>query len=330
MFTLDVHRVGIHTKRGNNIAINIKNGNRATCTFTMKEKVKKDYYRRIERAVNFIEENLMEELTVEMISEKAYFSKYHFIRVFTAMTGETVGDYLRRRRISRSSKQLIDSDRSILDIAFDYQFESQEAYTRSFKKVYHTSPGKYRKLNKNQIAYGRSRLTIERLNHLKSNVTMQPRIVEIGKKKLIGMSVMTSLAKNNIPQLWNDFMPRIKEIANNVDSGFYEVHPFDPEFKMENFTEDMEFEKWAAVEVDGIGTIPNGLRSITIEGGKYAVFEHKGTMDNIQMSFDYAYGTWLPNSGYEMDRIADFERYGEHYFGPENPDSITEIWIPIK
>lgn len=296
----------------------------------MHEQIKNDYYKRIEKAVEFIEKNLMEKLTIEKISEKAYFSKYHFIRIFAAMTGETVGSYLRRRRISKSSKQLINTNRSILDIAFDYQFESQEAYSRSFKKIYYTSPGKYRKLNNNQIAYGRAKLTIERLNHLKSNVTMKPRIIELENKKLIGASVKTSLANNNIPQLWNDFMSRIEEIKNNQNTGCYEIHLFDSEFKMENFTEDMEFKKWVAVEVANFDSIPKGLKSLTIEGGKYAVFEHKGTMSNIQMTFDYAYGTWLTNSEYEIDKRADFECYGEKYFGPEHPESITELWIPIK
>ncbi|MDR6238564.1 AraC family transcriptional regulator [Aureibacter tunicatorum] len=296
----------------------------------MQEQVKNDYYERIEKAVNFMEDNLMKKLTIEMISEKASFSKFHFIRVFTAMTGETAGSYLRRRRISRSSKQLINTNHSILNIAFDYQFESQEAYTRSFKKVYNTSPGKYRKLNNNQRAFGRARLTVERLSHLKSNVTMKPKIIEIEKRNFIGMNVLTSLANNKIPQLWRDFMPRKKEIENNINTGCYEIHPFDTGFKMENFTEDMKFEKWAAVEVNEIKNIPKELNSLTIEGGKYAVFEHKGTMSNIQMSFDYAYGTWLSNSEYEIDRRASFERYGEQYFGPEHPESITELWIPIK
>ncbi len=317
-------------KQRHNFAINIKEKNRVTYTFAMHEKVKNDYYERIEKAIDFIEENLKEKLTIEMIAEKAYFSKYHFIRVFTAMTGETVGNYLRKRRISRSSKQLINSNLPILDIALDYQFGSQEAYTRSFKKIYNTSPGKYRKLNNNQIAYGSARLTIERLNHLKCNVTMKPKIIELEKKKLIGISVKISLAQNNIPQLWNTFMQRIDEIANKIDSGCYEIHPFDSEFKMENFTEDMEFEKWAAVEVDNFNNIPDGLKAITIEGGKYAVFKHKGIMSNIQFSFDYAYGAWLPNSEYELAQRADFEVYGKQYYGPENPESITELWIPIK
>jgi len=296
----------------------------------MKERVKNDYHQRIEKAVNFMEENLMEKLSVEMIAEKASFSKYHFIRVFKAMTGETVGSYLRRRRISKSSRQLIDSKRSILSIALDYQFESQEAYTRSFKKIYHTSPGRYRKLNNNQIAYGRAKLTSERLNHLKTHITMEPQVITIAKKDLAGLFVKTSLANNKIPKLWSDFMSLIAEMNNKPYTDCYEVSPFDPAFKMEDFTKDMEFTKWAAVEATDVDNLPNGLQSITIEGGKYAVFAHKGAMSNIQMSFDYIYGTWLLNSGYELDQRASFEQYGAQYFGPEHPDSITKIWIPIK
>lgn len=159
---------------------------------------------------------------------------------------------------------------------------------------------------------------------------MKPKIVEIEKKKFIGTSVLTSLANNKIPQLWGEFMPRIEEIANNSNTGCYEIHPFDSDFKMENFTEDMEFEKWAVVEVNEIDNVPEKLESLIIEGGKYAVFEHKGAMSNIQMSFDYAYGTWLPNSEYDIDKRADFERYGDQYFGSEHPESITELWIPVK
>ncbi|NME69167.1 AraC family transcriptional regulator [Flammeovirga aprica] len=292
--------------------------------------IREDYYQRIEKAVNFIEENLMKKITVEMIAERAHFSKYHFIRIFTAMTGETVGNYLRRRRISKSSKQLINTNRSILDIAFDYQFESQEAYTRSFKKIYHTSPGKYRKLNNNQIAYGRARLTIERLNHLKKNITLKPKIVDMKRKTFVGKSTLTSIASNNIPKLWDEFLPCVEKITNNSNTGYYEIHQFDKDFKMEDFTVDMMFEKWVTVEVSKVGRMPKELKSFTIEGGKYAVFEHKGVMNAIQMSFDYAYGTWLQSSEYEIDKRADFERYGDQYLGPNHPESITELWIPIK
>ncbi len=290
-----------------------------------------DYYERINRAVDFIEENLTNELSIALIAEKACFSKYHFIRVFSAITGESAGDYVRKRRISKSAKELITTKKDILQLALEYQFNSQEAYTRSFKRVYHTTPAKYRKHGVNQIAYGRSKLSSKKLNHLKSNITMEPQIVEIKEKKLVGIRVKTSLTENKIPELWQNFMARAHEIKNNKNTGWYELHPYDSDFKMEDYSETMEFEKWAALEVTDFEQVPENMETHVLTGGKYAVFKHKGLMQNIQLSFDYAYGTWLPNSGYEPDNRDDFERYDEKtYFGPDHPDSETEIYIPIK
>lgn len=296
----------------------------------MSKTIKNDYFERIEKAVTFIEDNLKNELTTDLIAEKACFSKYHFIRVFSAMIGETVGNYVRKRRISKSAKDLITTKLSILDLAITYQFESQEAFTRSFKRIYNTTPGKYRKYGINQIAFGRSKLSNNRLKHLKSNIMMKPDIIKISERKLVGMRVKTSLSDNKIPQLWNDFMGRMDEIKNDKNTGCYELHPYDSNFKTENFSEKMEFEKWAIVEVVNFENVPNGMETHTLKAGQYAVFIHKGSMSRIQMSFDYVYGTWLPNSEFEFDTRDDFERYGDKYLGPENPESETEIWIPIK
>ena len=296
----------------------------------MSETIKNDYFERIEKAVIFIEDNLRNELTSDLIAEKACFSKYHFIRVFSSMIGETVGNYVRKRRISKSAKDLITTDLSILDLAIIYQFESQESYTRSFKRVYNTTPGKYRKHGINQIAFGRSKLSDNRLKHLKSNIMMKPDIIEISEKKLVGMRIKTSLFDNKIPELWQKFMPRMNEIQNDKNTGCYELHPYDLDFKPENFSEKMKFEKWAIVEVSNFDNVPEGMETHILKAGQYAVFIHKGLMSKVQMSFDYVYGTWLPNSEFELDTRDDFERYGEKYFCPENSESETEIWIPIK
>ena len=159
---------------------------------------------------------------------------------------------------------------------------------------------------------------------------MKPDIIEISEKKLVGMRVKTSLSDNKIPELWQKFMPRMNEIQNDKNTGCYELHPYDLDFKPENFSEKMKFEKWAIVEVSNFDNVPEGMETHILKAGQYAVFIHKGLMSKVQMSFDYVYGTWLPNSEFELDTRDDFERYGEKYFGPENSESETEIWIPIK
>ncbi|KAA1245467.1 helix-turn-helix domain-containing protein [Aquimarina sp. RZ0] len=91
---------------------------------------------RIRNAITYIEKNLKEKLTLTKIARYACYSKYHFIRIFHASTGETVSDYIRKRRISESAIKLVTTNDSILHIALQYQFESQQAYTRSFKSIY--------------------------------------------------------------------------------------------------------------------------------------------------------------------------------------------------
>ncbi|EGQ21742.1 MULTISPECIES: helix-turn-helix transcriptional regulator [Sporosarcina] len=100
----------------------------------------------IQSTINFIEKNLNEELSLEDVSANAGFSKFHFHRIFQNETGVSVTEYVRYRRITESAQVLIYTNAKIIDIAMNYGFESQEAFSRAFKKYYHLPPGHYRKL----------------------------------------------------------------------------------------------------------------------------------------------------------------------------------------
>ncbi|WP_102707960.1 helix-turn-helix domain-containing protein [Terribacillus saccharophilus] len=100
----------------------------------------------IQRAISFIENNLHEPLTAEQVASQAGFSKFHFHRLFQASVGLSFTDYIRRRRLAGASSALLHTELGILDIAFMFHFESQEAFTRAFKKHYSLPPGKYRSM----------------------------------------------------------------------------------------------------------------------------------------------------------------------------------------
>ena len=99
----------------------------------------------INRAINYIESNLTHAINLERVSAVAGYSPFHFSRLFLELVGETPGDYIRKRRLSEAARELINSRKSILDIALDYQFQSQEAFSRSFKRLFRADPGAYRK-----------------------------------------------------------------------------------------------------------------------------------------------------------------------------------------
>ncbi|MFC7686274.1 helix-turn-helix transcriptional regulator [Ureibacillus sp. GCM10028918] len=100
----------------------------------------------LNKTIDYIEESLHETLEIERIMNHVGFSKYHFHRIFKAAIGMSISEYIRMRRLARASAMLLYTDETILDIAFEHHFESQEAFTRVFKKYYQLPPGQYRRL----------------------------------------------------------------------------------------------------------------------------------------------------------------------------------------
>ena len=108
-----------------------------------------EYTKEIKKAMNYIENNLNEGIRLEEAAAFAGFSKYHFQRVFKRETGLNLYEYIQKRRLAEASSLLLNSNIRILDIAVYLCFESQEVFTRAFKKVYGLPPGQYRKALKN-------------------------------------------------------------------------------------------------------------------------------------------------------------------------------------
>jgi AraC family transcriptional regulator len=160
-------------------------------------------------------------------------------------------------------------------------------------------------------------------------IGMTPRIEILHEKKLIGFRRKMTLSDNKTFELWRSFMPRRKEIKNNISSDLISMQVYGASFNFEDFNPDAEFEKWAAIEVSDFEIIPDSMETFTLTGGGYAVFIHKGAASLGAKTFRYIFGTWLPNSDYLLDNRPHFEILGEKYKN-EDPDSEEEIWIPIK
>ncbi|CAI3206288.1 AraC family transcriptional regulator [Clostridium neonatale] len=98
----------------------------------------------IKKVVDYIEENLNYELNLDKIAEKAGYSKFHLHRIFSKIVGETIHKYIQKRRLTEAARKLVYTDESIIDIALISGYESQQAFTLAFKKMYKSSPQMYR------------------------------------------------------------------------------------------------------------------------------------------------------------------------------------------
>jgi AraC family transcriptional regulator len=157
---------------------------------------------------------------------------------------------------------------------------------------------------------------------------MYLRTETIPEKKLIGKSIKTSFANDRTFDLWENFMPRRKEILNNLSTDLFSLQIYDKSF-FENFNPHVEFEKWALVEVSDFDNIPENMAAFTLQEGLYAVFLHKNATSTPEKTFGYIYQTWIPNSEYELDDRPHFEVLGAKY-KHNDVSSEEEIWIPIR
>jgi AraC family transcriptional regulator len=158
---------------------------------------------------------------------------------------------------------------------------------------------------------------------------MQPRIETIPAKKLIGKQVFMSLASNQTPELFGEFMPRRNEISNTINADVICMQVYDPALNFKDFTTETRHQKWAAVEVADFDNVPSGMETYTLPGGTYAVFLYKGTPAAFGPTFHYIFNAWLPASVYEVDNRPHFEILGEKYKN-NDPGSEEEMWVPVR
>ena len=156
---------------------------------------------------------------------------------------------------------------------------------------------------------------------------MTPKIEKSNEKKLIGMRLRMSLSNNRTGELWKSFIPRKREIQNNLTNDLISMQVYCPTH-FANFDPAAEFEKWATVAVSDFDTVPKDTETFTLTGGIYAVFDYKGLSSDPGI-FRYIFGTWLPSSDYELDDRPHFEILGAKYKN-NDPASEEEIWIPIR
>ena len=289
----------------------------------------RDEYRlRIAKAVDFIEDRLDREVDAEMVAEHIGFSPYHFHRVFSAVLGESVSGYIRKRRLSEAAECLRQRDVPLFELALRSGFESQEAFTRAFKKMFGVTPGRYRGLGSSATAVEKRRATMEMLVHLQGGITMEPSIITRTAPELaVGLAGSFSPGDTElIGQLWERFVPRMGEVPDQ--KGTYSLgvcmgpHP-DVELKPGT-----SFVYIAAVPVTNNAKVPEGMVSTTIPAGRYAVFTHRGAIAELPHTINYIWGTWLPQCGYERREGPDFELYDER-FDAATVSGEIDIYLPI-
>jgi len=290
-----------------------------------------NYGKSLEQAVIYIENHLGYNIKVEDVAKAAGYSYYHLNRQFTAILGESIGSYIKKRRLADASKKLLYTDLKIIDIAIEYGFDSPEAFSRAFKAIYKVSPQSYRQNRLDIFIGGKERLDTGLLDHLARNVTVHPQIVELLEIRVAGIRGETTLRDNRLRELWNSANSLYRQIPNRVPGGrSFGICEACAENTLYTMNEDILFTEVAGTEVSSFDGLTEPFVQKVIPEGRYAVFTHRGTLRMLPQTFDYIWGTWFLNTKEELDWREDFELYDERFLGYDHPDSEVDLYIPVR
>ena len=285
--------------------------------------------KQIQIGIDFIEANLDSEITLAQVAQAANMSQWHYQRIFKALTNETLKTYIRSRRLANALDKLREPDIRIIDIAIEAGFESQESFTRAFKKVYGMPPNSYRKLANKNLFVRKIKFDTDYLKNINQNISLEPHIYVQPKLALIGLRTVfygVDSEKNNIaetlPPLWNDFLRRMQDTNGMIPKLCYGII-------RQTLEKTDQLEYFAAAEVSAVKQIPTDMVHLEIPETTYAKFACKGAIKNLNDTVNYIYSSWLLQSDKNHTYGADIEFYGPEY-KDDAEDSVVYYAIPIK
>lgn len=281
----------------------------------------------LERAIEYIETHLDENIDLGDVSREMGYSYYHMTRMFSAVLGEPVGRYISRRRLYRAARQLVHSDRRIIDIALESGFQSPEAFSRAFKAAFKTTPADYRKAGLDLVATAKPRLLPVDVPHIAAGISHSPEILQMTEEiKIAGLRGATSISQNRIPQLWDQFLRHHRNLYELTGTAYSICETRQTVYAEDG---DVTFSVMVGSPVPDFSNLPETLAQTTLRPGKYAVFTHRGSLDKLLQTYQYIYGTWLPSSGQRLDEREDFEVYERKVLAVEDPENEVKLYIPV-
>jgi AraC family transcriptional regulator len=278
----------------------------------------------ISRAVDYIEDNLRSPITVADMAAAASYSLYHFCRTFNQATHHTPYDYLMRRRLSEAAGALLRTERKIIDIALDYQFNNPETFTRAFKRVFGVQPSRYRLEPRPDPLRRMPRLTSAHIQHIAKGPYLRAIRVELEAMTMAGLMTLVRddpAVMRTVEALLDEEMESGATPAGQRDKyGILWFPGAGPE---------KGFFYMVAVEVNSAPTDSAGLVTRTLPRLKCARFIHKGAASELHLTLDYVYHTWLPKSGERLAEPLVITRHSRVLAAVDERQGETEVFVPI-
>lgn len=275
-----------------------------------------NYEDRMVRVLDYISQNLDGDLSLDTLADVAAMSRFHWHRVFHAITGYTLAETVRRVRMYRAACWLVQTDLPITRIATDSGYDNLRSFSRVFSEHFGTSPVAFRKNGAVEALTSSQREGHHKMYDIEVTKAPERRLVGLphkGPYLEIGSKFEKLTAVISARNLW----PHAQ--------GMVGVYYDDP-----SAVEPDDLQSYAGIAVTSDLTVPEGLEEVTLPEGEVAVLHYKGPYSGLHKAYGHLYGSWLPDSGREFADRPAFEVYKNSPADTKPENLLTDICVPLK
>lgn len=270
----------------------------------MKTSSRESYRKRLVNVIDYMHSHLDRDLDVNTLADVALMSPYHFHRIYRELVQETVNATVRRLRLQHAAADLIRSDQPLISIAKKACYGSLEAFTRAFVQGFGVPPSEYRK--------GK---------WVGDRVKLEPFIAMLPNEKKQVETMFTVDIIDNEEVLLAGYSHRgdYMEIGSQFEKVFVygatkqllteKTRSIGLYYDDPKSVEIEQLRSMACISIEKTTDVDNDLEIITIPAGKCATVLFKGPYAELEKPYDYLFGHWLPESGYEAADFPPFEEY---------------------
>lgn len=282
-----------------------------------------EWIQRLNEAIDYIEMNLDQEIDMEEAAKNAACTTFHFQRMFSYIAGVTLGDYIRKRRMTLAAFEMIQGEQKVIEIATKYGYDSPTAFNRAFQAIHGIAPTVAKNQGVSLTVYPRITFTLS----IKGDEAMNFRIETKKGFRIAGYAVKEPLTLEDcfekVPVFWNEVTGKggIEKICTLADGS-------EPQGILGVSTCDNgEFSGYFIAAASQKPCL-EGMDEYFVPEGVWAIFDCVGPMPHaIQTLQKRIISEWLPTSGYEYGPAPDIEVYFEG--DPSGADYRSQVWLPI-
>lgn len=286
-----------------------------------------DSLRNMNAAMQYIENNLTDEIDFKEVAKIAYCSEYHFKRMFSFLAGISLSEYIRCRRLTLAAFELKDSGAKVIDVAIKYGYNSPDSFARAFQNLHGITPSEARNSSRSLKAYSPMTFQLS----IQGGNEMNYRIEEKEPFQIIGITKRVPIVFNGVNEeiasMWKSLNPEsiqtLKSLSNIEPNGIISAST--------NFSEGRMEEKGELDHYIGVATTkdcPAQFAQLEVAASTWAIFEAVGPFpETLQNVWGRIYSEWFPSSNYELAEGPEI--LWNEQKDTSSPNFKSEVWIPV-